>query len=91
MPCVLVAYDIPHDRRGQRVAKALGRLGKRVQWSVYLVWRATPAQIAKVLGPVIEPAEDDVRIHPLCVSCQGEEVLLGKAQQREAPAGFRVV
>ena len=91
MPCVLVVYDIPHNRRRHRVAKLLGRLGRRVQWSVFLVWRADPEEIAKALAPEIEPAEDNVRIHPLCGNCEGKELLLGLAKARDAPVGFRVV
>ena len=34
---ILVAYDIPDDWRRTRVAKTLERLGKRVQFSVFVV------------------------------------------------------
>lgn len=86
MGTVLVSYDIPDDSRRRSVAKALLRMGKRVQYSVFLVHRATSDDIAKTLSPLLEPKEDDVRIHPLCASCLEKSWLLGLAKSPEGRA-----
>jgi CRISPR-associated protein Cas2 len=79
MGVLLVAYDIPDDRRRKQVAKALGQLGRRVQYSVFLVHRGTAEEVAKTLEPLLVPTEDDVRIHPLCALCEAKAILLGLA------------
>lgn len=88
---LLVAYDIPDDRRRARVMKALARLGRRVQYSVFLLLQSTPEQIAAELGPLIDAREDDVRIHPLCGACEKKAVLLGLATVVVPERGFRVI
>lgn len=57
---VLVAYDVPSDRRRMRVAKTLLRYGDRIQYSVFVV-DAAPAKLMRMreeLSAIIE-AEDD--------------------------------
>jgi CRISPR-associated protein Cas2 len=88
---ILVCYDIPDDRRRKKVAKALAGLGRRVQYSVFLVHRAGPADIASALSPLLRLAEDDVRIHPLCGTCEPKAVLLGRAREVNLPEGFRIL
>ena len=88
---ILVCYDIPDDRRRKKVAKALAGLGRRVQYSVFLVHRAGSAEIAATLSPLLRPAEDDVRIHPLCGTCEPKAVLLGRAREAALPEGFRIL
>ena len=92
MAAVLVAYDIPDDRRRARVAKVLLRFGPRVQYSVFLARRGSAPEIVKALVGIIDATHDDVRIHPLCATCIGKTVLLGRwAREAALPAGFRVV
>jgi CRISPR-associated protein Cas2 len=89
---LLVAYDIPDDRRPARVAKALLRFGRRVQYSVFLAERGSAAEIAQALERAIAATFDDIRIHPLCATCGAKAVLLGvKAGAAQRPAGFRVI
>jgi CRISPR-associated protein Cas2 len=89
---LLVAYDIPDDRRRARVAKALLRFGRRVQYSVFLTERGSAQEIATALGRVIDATVDDIRIHPLCATCDAKALLLGpKAREAGQPAGFRVI
>lgn len=88
---LLVAYDIVDDKRRGRVAKALEKLGLRVQFSVFLLRRKTPEDVRAALAPLIVPKEDNVRIHVLCASCEGKVLLLGRAQVDNQPVGFRVV
>lgn len=59
---VLVAYDVPSDRRRSRVAKKLLKYGDRIQYSVFVV-DATPAKLMRMRGElddVIDPEEDSV-------------------------------
>lgn len=91
MGLILVAYDIPDDRRRKKVAKALARLGRRVQYSVFLVHRATAEEIASSVRPILLAAEDDVRIHPVCLACERKAILLGKAAKEPLPLGFTIL
>lgn len=91
MGILLVAYDIPDDRRRIKVAKALIRLGKRVQYSVFVLNRGTPEDVARSIRHLIVPAQDDVRIYFLCAACQEKQILLGRAARAVLPAGFRVI
>ena len=89
---VLVSYDIVHDRRRRKVRKALTRLGRRVQHSVFLIEHRSPDSIRQAIEPLIQRADDDVRIHPLCANCKTKTLLLGRARARAAlPPGFTVV
>ncbi|MBM6978714.1 MAG: CRISPR-associated endonuclease Cas2 [Actinomyces succiniciruminis] len=59
---VLVAYDVPSDRRRSRVAKKLLKYGDRIQYSVFVV-DAAPAKLLRMraeLDEVIDPDEDSV-------------------------------
>jgi CRISPR-associated protein Cas2 len=63
----LVAYDIADPRRLQRVARCVGRLGLRIQYSVFLA-HLTPPQCKRLtdeLRRLIDPRADDVRFYPL--------------------------
>ena len=59
---VLVAYDVPSDRRRTRVAKTLLKYGDRIQYSVFVV-DAAPAKLLRMRGElegVIKADEDSV-------------------------------
>lgn len=86
-----MAYDVVDDKRRGKVAKALEKLGQRVQYSVFLLRRGTPLEVAAALGKLIDPKVDNVRIHVLCAGCEGKAVLLGRAGEGEEVVGFRVV
>lgn len=61
---VLIAYDIPEDRRRSSLAKTLAGYGDRVQYSVFVA-DLTPVRIARLrrsIAKVIEPDEDSVLI-----------------------------
>lgn len=88
---VLVTYDIPSDVRRRRVALALVKVATRVQWSVFLAERPTVAALASLLEPLIDPRDDNLRIHPLCAACRDRERLLGIARTATLPRGFRIV
>jgi CRISPR-associated protein Cas2 len=67
---VVVAYDIPDDRRRQRVANTLLGFGARIQGSVYELW-LTPREIERMWHKVsLQVGEDDLlRCYTLCAEC----------------------
>jgi CRISPR-associated protein Cas2 len=70
MPLVL-AYDIPDDKRRDRLRKTLLRFGTPVQYSVFEC-DLTPRQVQrmrKAILDVIELPEDNVRYYQLCRGC----------------------
>jgi len=91
MKTMLVAYDIPDDRRRQRLARELSCLGRRVQYSVFLVHNKRIAEVVRRVVPLLSPAEDNVRVHPLCAACEAKAVLLGRAGGGAGMVGFRVI
>ena len=65
----LVCYDIESDRERDRVARALLRHGRRVQYSVFELHRITPAArralVDELAGIVSDPAS--VRFYRITV------------------------
>jgi CRISPR-associated endoribonuclease cas2 len=59
---ILVAYDVPSDRRRTKVAKKLLKYGDRIQYSVFVV-DAVPAKIIRMraeLEEILKVDEDSV-------------------------------
>ncbi len=79
---VVVAYDIPDDRRRTKVMKLLEGYGNRVQYSVFEC-ELRPADLDELkvrMRRLIRKEEDDVRFYPLCQSCLEKATALGKAR-----------
>jgi CRISPR-associated protein Cas2 len=79
---VAVTYDIANDRRRLKVMKTLEGYGRRVQYSVFEC-ELRPADLERLrrrLEGLIQAEEDDVRFYPLCESCLGKVITLGRAQ-----------
>lgn len=58
----LVAYDIPSDRRRERVAKRLQAYGDRVQYSVFVI-DSSPVRLQRLrrgLEELVDLSEDSV-------------------------------
>jgi len=58
----LVCYDIPDDRRRNRIAKKLESYGDRIQYSVFVV-DVKPARLVRLrsdLRTLIIPSEDSI-------------------------------
>lgn len=96
MRLMVVAYDIPDDRRREKVHKALLRVGSPIQDSVFLVHHEQAheekaREVADLLRPLLKLKEDNVRLHPLCESCADRSVLLGLASGPVQPATYRIV
>lgn len=67
---VVVAYDIPLDRRRGKIAKVLLGFGARIQGSVYELW-LTKREIERCWDRVTMLAEkgDMIRFYLLCENC----------------------
>ncbi|MFB1487684.1 MULTISPECIES: CRISPR-associated endonuclease Cas2 [unclassified Thiocapsa] len=79
----LIAYDIAHPRRLQRLHRALQAEAIAIQRSVFLV-AGTVADIDRLLdrlATLIDPEEDDLRAYPVgapdMLRCAGHSVLQG--------------
>ena len=68
---VVVAYDIPDDRRRQRLHDALLDYGTPVQYSVFecLVGARELERLKKHVSRTIKPRLDHVRYYSLCHAC----------------------
>jgi CRISPR-associated protein Cas2 len=68
---VVVAYDIPDDRRRDRLHDALLNYGTPVQYSVFecLVQGKELARMKKQVQRIVKPRLDHVRYYHLCAAC----------------------
>ncbi len=85
---VVVAYDIPNDRRRTKLYDALQDYGTPVQYSVFecLVDDEELARLKQRVGKLIKPRLDHVRYYELCAACQGKiEATGGPEQLQEKP------
>lgn len=68
---IVFVYDIPDDKRREKLRKTLLRFGTPVQYSVFEC-DLSPRQLqrlAKAVRALISPHEDNVRYYQLCRSC----------------------
>jgi CRISPR-associated protein Cas2 len=77
-----ISYDIRDDRRRLKVAKVLKDFGQRVQLSVFeaRLDAAELVRLKKRLNPVVDQAQDSVRLYPLCGACLPGVEVLGPGQ-----------
>ena len=76
---VIVAYDVPSDRRRTRLAHALKDFGERVQSSVFEC-RLEVEDLDRLRARVrklLKTEEDRLRIYCLCASCSPQVELFG--------------
>lgn len=68
---VVLAYDIPDDRRRTRLFKTLKRFGFAVQESVFEfhLTQTELRRLRKTVRALIDEREDQVRYYFLCPSC----------------------
>jgi CRISPR-associated protein Cas2 len=68
MTLFIICYDIPDDRRRNRVAGLLEGYGDRVQKSVFECHldRRREQLLRQSLQALVEPTEDKLRYYPLC-------------------------
>jgi CRISPR-associated protein Cas2 len=77
----IVSYDIPDDKKRDRVAKTLLDFGTRVQYSVFecimddkLLGKMT-ARLKRIIS-----VEDSIRIYALCAKCDKVVKVLGSGK-----------
>jgi CRISPR-associated protein Cas2 len=77
---IVVAYDIPNDRRRTKVARALTDYGTRVQYSVFECRvdedRRLDEMLARV-GQLIDKETDRLRVYRLCGPCEDRILVEG--------------
>lgn len=83
----LITYDIPNDKRRNKIASILQDFGKRVQFSVFEVWLedAHKRDLIKRLRAILQPSEDSVRIYWLCGMCRQRVETLGQGDKVTPP------
>lgn len=81
----VVAYDIPDDRRRNRVHKALCGLGRWTQYSVFECHLSDKELVVmrEKVGRLLKPEEDSLRIYPLCQACAEKVETIGSEKPKE--------
>lgn len=79
MVYVVVAYDIPSDKRRTRLAKTLLSYGERTQWSVFeaRLTRAQYASMRREIQQIVDTEEDVVTIYFLTSEAQKRTFRIG--------------
>jgi CRISPR-associated protein Cas2 len=74
----VVSYDIPDDRKREKVAKILLDFGTRVQYSVFECI-VDPDSLEHMLTRLkkIVTDEDSVRTYAMCAKCERDVTVLG--------------
>lgn len=87
---IVVAYDIPNDRRRSQVANVLLRFGARIQGSVYELWldERRLERMWAAVGDHVKPG-DQVRCYVLCAAC-AQHVRSFNMEQPADPVAFIV-
>lgn len=77
----VVAYDVPDNRRRNRLFRLMRGFGRHSQFSVFECHldRTRLERMVIKIRTVINPAEDNVKIYPLCLECCAKAVTLGVA------------
>jgi CRISPR-associated protein Cas2 len=83
---VVVAYDIPNDRRRTKLFNALHNFGTPVQFSLFeaMISDAELEQMQAKIRTIIKPRLDHVRIYQLCGACRK---LIEATEAGAEPAG----
>jgi CRISPR-associated protein Cas2 len=78
----VITYDIPVDRRRNKVASALEDHGQRVQYSVFEanLTAAQFKQLRRRLQKLIDVEQDSLRYYRLCDACLGTVLIDGRGQ-----------
>lgn len=79
MNCWLIAYDITHGRRLQRVYRHLCGYASPIEYSIFLLSgsQADLDRCMAELGKLIDARKDDLRCYPL--PARGLQLRIGKA------------
>ncbi|OPY72518.1 MAG: CRISPR-associated endoribonuclease Cas2 [Syntrophorhabdus sp. PtaU1.Bin002] len=77
----VISYDIPDDRKRDRIAKILLDFGTRVQYSVFecIMDDETVETLTARLADIVSD-EDSVRLYALCAKCYGVVRVMGSGK-----------
>ena len=69
---IVVCYDIPNNKRRERLRKALLTFGNRAQFSVFEcdLTRRQIETMERVIRGIISKTEDNVRYYQVCRICE---------------------
>ena len=89
----LICYDIPDDRRRNRLSKFLLDYGQRVQYSVFEcdLTRKVLDGVIKGIVEYTDSKEDNVRVYSLCAGCAALIKTFGPQRLREPSSAAIVV
>ncbi|MGQ9525527.1 MAG: CRISPR-associated endonuclease Cas2 [Armatimonadota bacterium] len=81
---IVVAYDVPDDKRRNRIANVLLDYGMRIQESVYECDLPSDkfAKLKQRLAKLLKPAEDSLCIYHLCAACATRTERQGPARTK---------
>ena len=87
---VVVAYDIPEDKRRTKIHKILKSYGQWMQFSLFEC-NLTETQYTKLrnrLSKLIKPEQDSVRFYFLCACCHTKVERIGGEGVRDETIFF---
>jgi CRISPR-associated protein Cas2 len=89
---VLIVYDIPDDKRRQKLATFLEGYGRRVQLSVFECFISLPEmkQLYEQVKQQVKPAEDDVRFYWIAADCLPKTLTIGSSPPEPPPLVYIV-
>ena len=78
---IVIAYDIPDDKRRTRLHKLLRRYGDAVQYSIFecLISDAQFDELRRAVAKIIVEGEDNLRYYDICAACKRLTKTLGRA------------
>lgn len=81
----VVAYDIPSDRRRNKVHRVLSGFGRWTQYSLFELFLSDKEllQLQSRLEKYLNPEKDSVRFYPLCAACLKEVETVGSSPPEE--------
>lgn len=89
---VLIVYDIPNDKRRQKLATFLEGYGRRVQLSVFECFLPL-SEMKKLHDRVkqqVKPVEDNVRFYWIAADCLPKTLTIGSAPPEPPPQVYIV-
>ena len=86
---IVVVYDIPENKRRERLRKSLKRFGNAVQKSVFEcdLSQRQIEKMERMIRAIMSETEDNIRYYKICKSCAEEvEVFGGKPLEKTKKA-----
>jgi CRISPR-associated protein Cas2 len=86
----IIAYDIPFDKRRNKVHRLLCGYGAWTQYSLFECWltRRQLLELRLRLEGILQAEEDSVRMYMACSACQSKVVTIGSPRPTEPTSFF---